>query len=229
MEWLDCMEREFFADDLHKRLTEFLKGKGILDGDDPDKWERLFECTREWRGKYMKNSEELSLNSYFAWNISVTAAEFEIPEAVLEDPDIMPDIMKELFLAVWLLDIDSDEEEKRCICKSGFEFEFECDLQYPKEKCARLTGEQLSKELRKIYNKSYDSLRRYKKDKGHNPEFVEWVEPNYPALMRYIEEFERNEGIEAVRLNKFDDCDRYVWYIAKNGGRITFLQISDFA
>lgn len=224
MEWLECMEREFFTDDLHTRLTEFLKEQGILNGDDPDKWESLFASTREWRAEYMKSSEELHLASYFAWNINVTAAEFAISKNC-----VASEIMKKLFLAVWLLDIDSDEREKECMCRSGFEFEFECDLQYPKEKCARLTKAQLSEELREIYDRSYARLSDYRQRKDSNPDYTAWVEPSYPVFMRYIEEFESVDDIEAVRLNKLDDCDQYVWYVAKIGSKITFLQISDFA
>ncbi|MDE6726336.1 MAG: hypothetical protein K2J80_00180 [Oscillospiraceae bacterium] len=222
MDWLEYMEWEFFTDDLHKRLTEFLKGQGILNGEDPDKWGSLFNSTRQWRAEYMKSSEELHLASYFAWNINVTAAEFEIPES-----SDTAEIMKKLFLAVWLLDIDSDEREKECMCRSGFEFEFECDLQYPKEKCAKLTKARLSEELREIYDKSYDRLCDYRQRKDSNPEYTAWVEPSYPVFMRYIKEFESIGDIEAVRLNEFD-CDQYVWYIIKDGERIRFVQISDF-
>ena len=222
MNWLDCMEREFFTDDLHKRLTEFLKGQGILNGEDPDKWESLFASTRKWRAEHMKSSEILHLASWFAWHINITIAEFLLPE----NGDAA-EIMKKLFLAVWLLDIDSDEREKECMCRSGFEFEFECDLRYPKEKCAKLTKARLSEELREIYDRSYDRLCDYRQRKDSNPKYTAWVEPSYPVFMRYITELESADDIEAVRLNEFD-CDQYVWYIVKVGARIVFAQISDF-
>lgn len=223
MDWLECMETEFFTDSLDKRLIEFLEKQGVLDCEnDPEKWERLFKSTREWRAEYMKSSEELHLASYFAWNINVTAAEFEISESC-----DLAEIMKKLFLAVWLLDIDSDERERECMSRSGFEFEFECDLQYSKEKCARLSKARLVEELREIYDRSYDRLCYYKEQKDSNPKYTAWVEPSYPVFMRYIKEFEGMEDIEAVRLNEFD-CDQYVWYIVKDGARIVFVQISDF-
>lgn len=222
MEWLKCMEREFFTDDLHKRLTEFLKGRGILNGEDPDKWESLFASTREWRAEYMKSSEELHLASYFAWNINITLGEFSLP-----DNGDTAEIMKKIFLAGWMLDIDSDDQEKECLSKSRFEFEFECDFSYLKEKCARLSKVRLVEELRDIYDRSYNRLCSYKKLNDSNPEYIAWVEPSYPVLFSFIEQLESFNEPQAVRLNEFD-CDQYVWYIVKNGARIYFVQISDF-
>ncbi len=225
MDWLECMEREFFIDHLDKLLIEFLGKQGILNGgNDPEKWERLFRNARKWRTEYMRNSELLYMSSYFAWNIHITLAEFLFPHS-----SDTAEMMKKIFLAGWLLKIDGDDYETECYRRGDFDFEFECSFEYPKEKCTRLSKDKLVGELREIYDRSYNELRSYKKRQGNNPEYIAWVEPSYPAMLRFIERLESFEDLQAVRLNEFDFCDKYVWYITKNSTSIYFVEISDFA
>lgn len=65
MDWLECMEKEFFTDDLNRRLIVFLGDMDILNSEnDSDKWDNLFKLTREWREEYMQSSERLALSSF---------------------------------------------------------------------------------------------------------------------------------------------------------------------
>lgn len=223
MDWLECMEREFFTDRLDERLIEFLGKQGILSGEtDSDKWECLFKSAAEWRSKYMKVSEILAISSYFAWHINIMLAEFSLP-----DNADTSEIMKKIFLAGWLLDTDGDNNKRECYKSDSLESEFECTFEYPKEKCARLSKARLVEELRDIYNRSYDNFCCYKKRSDNNPRYIAWVEPSYPVLFRFTERLECLDKPLAIRLNEFY-IDRYVWYIVKDGASIYFVQISDF-
>lgn len=223
MDWLECMEREFFTDDLDRRLIEFLGDMDILNSEnDSDKWDNLFKLAREWREEYMQISKRLALSSFFAWNIYMTLAVFS-----LSDNADTAAMMKKILLSGWLLDIDGDAQEREC-CRSGrFDFEFQCTFKYPGKKCAKLSKSQLVEELREVYDRSYDQFLYHKKTNG-NPKYTAWVEPSYPVFMRCIGEFESMDGLQAVRLNEFE-CDQCVWYFIKDGAKIYFLQISDFA
>lgn len=222
MEWLECMEREFFTDRLDRRLIEFLEELGVMNGEnDSDKWERLFKITHEWRSQYMKSSKKLVLSSFWAWNINITLAEFYLPN----DAD-MAEIMKKIFLAHWLLDTENDDYERECYKSDSLDLEFECTFEFPKEKCARLSNAQIVGELRDIYNRSYDRFLYQKSSPDINPKFVEWVEPSYPVLLSFTEQLEGLD-MQSVRLNEFD-IDQYVWYIVKNGANVYFIQVSDF-
>lgn len=224
MDWLECMEREFFTDRLDERLIEFLGKQGILNGEtDSDKWECLFKSAKEWQSKYMKTSEILAISSYFAWHINITLAEFSLP-----DNADTAEIMKKIFLAGRLLDTDGDDYKRECYKSDSLESEFECTFEYPGEKCARLSKARLVEELKDIYDRSYDELCRYKKRSNNNPKYIAWVEPSYPVLLSFIERLECLDKPQAIRLNEFE-CDQCVWYIVRDGERIYFAQISDVA
>lgn len=234
MDWLECMEREFFTNQLDRRLIEFLGNQGVLNFDnEPDKWRSFFKLAREWRSEYLQSSNILELSSFFIsnffmWKIDMTLAEFFIPDNA-DNCDIA-ELMKKIFLVGWSLEIDCDEQVKstaQSYWLIDFEYEFNYTFEYPQKKCKCLSKERLIKDLRRIYRRSYDQL-VYDKNHDENPKIIAWYEPSYPVFLKYIDWLDSVDGLQAVRINKFDGIGKYVWYIAHSEDKVYFIQVSDF-